>query len=400
MQQRHVLMAFSSASFFIVGIGIVLPAWVAFHAGGSSLVGLLLLTSSVAGFALAPVAGHLVDHHGRIAVTASAQLIRALGLSVLALVPQVPSALAPSLLILSGVLGAFGYALLAGAMSGLLQSLVPEKERMAFNMRLSFFNQAGIAIGTGAGGYAISRFGSTTTAILSACIAMVILPLLRHLASAAGANGARRRTGLVAASLEALTYLMTEPRSFAAAVTVGLAFAVIQITNLLLPGFVIHQLKGDSKLFGMLEMAAAISGMAALGVAGLPAVARKMRSTTTAVLGGAGASLILLSLAPDAPVAILLYCLGGMLWNLSRAAANGHLLTVVDEALIGRVQAFTTLLTGAFGVLIFLLPTAIPGATEAHLYAACGAAIMVAAALVGLWTGRGRTRPARNSPLR
>lgn len=46
-----------------------------------------------------------------------------------------------------------------------------------------------------------------------------------------------------------------------------------------------------------------------------------------------------------------------MLWNLSRAATNGHLLTVVDTALIGRVQAFTTLLTGVFGMLIFLRPT-------------------------------------------
>lgn len=55
---------------------------------------------------------------------------------------------------------------------------------------------------------------------------------------------------------------------FRAAVTVGLAFAVIQITNLLLPGFVIRFLGGDSGLFGLLEMAAAIAGMVALAVVG------------------------------------------------------------------------------------------------------------------------------------
>lgn len=42
------------------------PACMAgFHIGGSGLVGLVLLSSSVAGLVLAPVAGHLVDRHDR-----------------------------------------------------------------------------------------------------------------------------------------------------------------------------------------------------------------------------------------------------------------------------------------------------------------------------------------------
>ncbi|MGY3116177.1 VIT1/CCC1 family predicted Fe2+/Mn2+ transporter [Bradyrhizobium sp. S3.14.4] len=100
--------------------------------------------------------------------------------------------------------------------------------------------------------------------------------------------------------------------------------------------------------------------------------------------------MIALSFVTNPLVAIVLYALAGMLWNLSRAAANGHLLTVVDSALIGRVQAFTTLLTGALGALIFLLPTLVPNATEAGLYMACGVTIFIATALVGLWTGRRR----------
>ncbi|TJW70429.1 MAG: MFS transporter, partial [Mesorhizobium sp.] len=41
--ERPLFIAFSCASFFIVGVGIVLPAWIAFHGGGSRLVGLVLL---------------------------------------------------------------------------------------------------------------------------------------------------------------------------------------------------------------------------------------------------------------------------------------------------------------------------------------------------------------------
>lgn len=71
VMQRRCFIGFSSISFFIVGAGIVMPAWVAFDVGGSNLVGLVLLASSVAGFALAPLSGHLVDRHNHLRVTAS-----------------------------------------------------------------------------------------------------------------------------------------------------------------------------------------------------------------------------------------------------------------------------------------------------------------------------------------
>ncbi|WP_245476856.1 MFS transporter [Bradyrhizobium sp. Leo170] len=284
------------ASFFIVGVGIVLPAWIAFHAGGSSLVGLVLLSSSVAGFVLAPLSGYIVDRHSRLIVTAAGQAIRASGLFMLALVQVLPEGLSRPLLVLSAILGAFGYALLAGAMSGLLQSLIPETERMTFNMRLSFFNQAGLAMGTGVAGYAIDRLGSTMAAVLSACIALAILPLLGMLTRTPSGRRSMKGLNPLSASREAFRYLLNEPQSLSAAVTVGLAFAVIQITNLLLPGFVIHALGGGSDLFGMLEMTAAIAGMTALAVAGIPALARKMARATATVLAGAAASLIVLSL--------------------------------------------------------------------------------------------------------
>ncbi|MBK3666356.1 MFS transporter [Bradyrhizobium diazoefficiens] len=388
--QRICFVGFSSASFFIVGVGIVLPAWIAFHAGGSSLVGVVLLTSSVAGFVLAPLSGYIVDRYSRLTVTAAGQAIRASGLLVLSLVQVLPEGLSRPLLVLSAVLGALGYALLAGAMSGLLQSLIPEAERMISNMRLSFFNQAGLAIGTGAAGYAIDRLGSTTAAVLSACIALAILPLLGTLTRTPSGHRSMKGLTPLSASREALRYLLNEPQSLSAAVTVGLAFAVIQITNLLLPGFVIHSLGGGSNLFGTLEMTAAIAGMAALAIAGMPMFARKLAGATATILAGAAAALIALSFVTNPLVAIVLYAVAGMLWNLSRAAANGDLLTVVDSALIGRVQAFTTLLTGGLGGVIFLLPTLVPNATEAGLYVACGVTIFIATALVGLWTGRGR----------
>ncbi|MCK1357179.1 MFS transporter [Bradyrhizobium sp. CW7] len=391
--ERPLFIAFSSASFFIVGVGIVLPAWVAFHEGGSGLVGLVLLSTSVAGLLLAPVAGHLADRHDRAQVTVAGQTIRALGLAVLAPVGFLTESLSPVLLIASGVLGAFGFALLSGSLSGILQAIVPEAQRMGFALRLSLFNQLGIAIGTGATGLAIDRLGSLTTALMFAAAALACLPLLKPITAQARDVRSSRRLSLLSASRQALSYLLASPQALSAAVTVGLAFAVIQITNLLLPGFVIRSLDGDSGLFGLLEMAAAITGMVALAVVGFPSIAKRLQGLTPAILAIAGVSLFLFSLAPNRAIAIVLYCVAGMLWKVSRAAANGHLLTVVDAGMIGRVQAFTALLTGGFGLAIYLIPTIAPGASEATLYMACGAAIVACVGGLSLWTaGQERSR--------
>ncbi|WP_287161445.1 MFS transporter [Mesorhizobium sp.] len=362
--ERPLFIAFSCASFFIVGVGIVLPAWIAFHGGGSRLVGLVLLSSSVAGLLLAPVAGHLVDRHDRGTVTVAGQMIRALGLLLLAPTGIVADSLSPVLLIVSGVLGAFGFALLSGSLSGILQAIVPQAQRMGFALRLSLFNQAGIAIGTGAAGLAIDRLGSPMSALLFALVALACLPMLKMITSHSGNVQSSQRLSLIPASRQALSYLLNNPHSLSAAVTVGLAFAVIQITNLLLPGFVTRSLSGDSGLFGLLEMTAAVAGMLALAVVGIASIAERLRNLTPTILIAAGASLILFSLATSPAVAVVLYCVAGMLWNVARAAANGHLLTVVDTTMIGRVQAFTTLLTSGFGLAIYLLPTIVPGASR------------------------------------
>lgn len=313
-------------------------------------------------------------------------MIRALGLFLLAPTGIVAESLSPVLLIVSGVLGAFGFALLAGSLSGILQAIVPEAQRMGFALRLSLFNQAGIAIGTGAAGLAIDRLGSPMSALLFALVALACLPMLKMIMSHSGNVQSSQRLSLIPASRQALSYLLNNPYSLSAAVTVGLAFALIQITNLLLPGFVTRSLSGDSGLFGLLEMTAAAAGMVALGVVGIPSIAERLRDTTPTILIAAGASLILFSMATSPAVAVVLYCVAGMLWNVARAAANGHLLTVVDTTMIGRVQAFTTLLTSGFGLAIYLLPTMVPGASEATLYMVCGFAIAVCVGGLSLWS--------------
>lgn len=156
------------------------------------------------------------------------------------------------------------------------------------------------------------------------------------------------------------------------------------------PAWVAFQAGG---VFGWLEMAAAISGVLALVLVSLGPVAKMVQHVTLAIAAATGGALVLFSLSRGVATATVLYCAAGILWNVARAAANGYLLTVVDTRMIGRVQALTTLLTGGFGILIYLLPVITGSVPEATLYAFCGLVIMALAFALWLWKRVRSTRP-------
>ncbi|MGO4683538.1 MFS transporter [Hyphomicrobium sp. 2TAF46] len=376
---RSLLAIISFLSFLFVGFGIVLPSWVAFHVGGSRLVGLVLMSSSVTGLVLAPFTGHTVDRFDRRRVAMVGQAIRASALLLIAPAALVGSGAGSILLVAAGGLGALGYTLHDGALSGLLQSAVASEERIAFVMRLSIARQIGIAAGTGLAGLAIAQLGAPTSALCFGGVAVISVVPVCLIKSAGTEVKTLHERSILASSREALVYLMANPTCLVASATVGVSFAVIKITNLLLPGFVVRALGAGSDLFGALEMIAAICGTMAVALASLPRFVRYIEAHTLALLCVTGLSLVAFSFAGNPPIAMIAYGFAGMAWSVTRSAANGRLLTVVDSAVVGRVQAFTTLLTGLFGIVIFLMPTAFPQTPEAILYLICGIAVVTAA---------------------
>jgi MFS family permease len=376
---------FTFLSFTLVGIGIVLPSWVAFESGGSQLVGWVLLASSLSGVVLAPLAGHLVDRGNRNRMAMVGQALRSLGMAVTAAAAVLPESPAAVALVAAAVMGSFGFAVLSGSLSGILQDLIPAERRTSFVLRLSVARQVGIALGTGIAGLAIHQIGASATAISFAVVGSACILLLRYVPTATIATGTSVQPGLLAANLKALRYLIAHPACMIASITVGLAYSVVQVTNLLLPGFVADSLHGGSALFGTLEMTAAIAGAVSVMAVSTERIARLLQERTLAVLAAAGLALVAFSFATADWVATIVYALAGILWSLARALANAYLLLVVDNAMIGRIQAFTTLITSACGGLIFLLPTLIPAATEASLYLGCGVAIIACAIGLSLW---------------
>ncbi|TDK31816.1 MFS transporter [Rhizobium deserti] len=389
-EQKIAYAIFTILSFGLVGVGIVLPAWIAFQVGGSKLVGLVLLTSSLAGVLLAPLAGHLVDKHDRRTMSAVGQATRAAAMLLVGFADSSPALVGEILLILSGIGGAFGFSILSGSLGGLLQRLVPAEERASFSLRMSVAKQIGIGCGTGAAGLALFYLGSSPAAYMFSAISLVCISLLRALPASQPQSRGTASGGFLQSNLEALRYFLRNPECFAAVLFTGLSYSIIQVTNLLLPGFVINNLHGDSSLFGTLEMVAAIAGAASALLLSGRRVAERLRQRVSPILVISAVSLIAFSVSQTPTVALITYCASGMLWSVSRSMAGANFLIVIDNQMTGRSQGFSTLLSSVFGGMIYLVPITFPEAREADLYVGCGLAIIFCVLLVRFVAKPGR----------
>ncbi|MGV7213395.1 MFS transporter [Bradyrhizobium sp. UFLA05-112] len=387
------LLTYLFISFILVGAGIVIPAWGAFHYGGTGFVGLVLIFTNGSTFALAPIAGHIVDKHDKRAVATAGQALRAIGFMGFSLPELLPHGVASSaILIASGAIGGFGFSLQMGAISALTQMTVAAHDRARVSFQISLAKQTGIAAGTGLAGLSIDKFGSSTTAMLLAVLALVAVSCLSFMRLSALRSSTTGNTiGFFGASWRALRYLRQDAGALNATIAVGLAFSIIQTTNLLLPGFVVHELKGSTSLFGTLEMIAAAAGFAAVAGSAHHSLADKLSVAVIPLLVTAGLSLILFSFTNQRMIAVAVYALAGVLWSLSRAAADAALLTFVETAFIGRVQALTTLITAVVGLVVYSVPTIFAAFSEAQQYALFGS--VIAAVATGLYLFRPSHRP-------
>ncbi|TBE57801.1 MFS transporter [Rhizobium beringeri] len=393
-KQKIAYALFTVLSFGLVGVGIVLPSWIAFQVGGSKLVGLILLASSLAGVLLAPAAGHLVDKHDRKAMSAIGQATRAIAMLLVGFAEGSSALWGAILLIVSSIAGAFGFAVLSGSLGGLLQRIIPAEERAGFALRMSVAKQIGIACGTGAAGIALYYLGSSAAAYLFGAISFICIGLLRVLPTSQYHSHGTATGGFLASNLEALRYFLRRPECLAAVLFTGLSYSIVQVTNLLLPGFVTNSLHGDSSLFGMLEMVAALAGAASALLVSGKRIAELLRRRMIPILVMSGLSLVAFSFSQISLIAVITYCASGMLWSVCRALASANFLIVVDNEMIGRAQGFSTLLTSAFGGIIYLVPIMLPAVGEADLYLGYGLAIILCVVLVS-FLARPRSIPIR-----
>ncbi len=140
---------------------VALMFWLLERTGSVSLMGLLLMTSSLPGVLLGPLAGAFVDRHSRKTIIVGTDVVRGVAMAVLTAVTVVSDSteLIIAVLFVVAVLNGIAAAMFNPAVGAAIPDLVPPETLRSANSLNQMSVQAASFIGLAAGGAAYAWFG-------------------------------------------------------------------------------------------------------------------------------------------------------------------------------------------------------------------------------------------------
>ena len=290
---------------------------------------------------------------------------------------------------------ALGNAVFATAGSVAFQDTFRKEERSKRIAELGLIRQGGIAVGTGVAGVLIVSLGAAMTSLILAFVALVQIPVILLFTSkrpAAAQPGQRTSLSVYIRRWRAgFAYLRGKPTVFLAIIVLSSAFSVAQMTNVMVPVFVLKDLKADAQVYGALEMSWAIGGSLALVAARMRLPADPSLGLALLMLAATGALMVVFGAQRILWLAVALYAVLGGLFCVVRQIADSRILIDTETEMVGRVRAANLLLTNTIGVAVFAIPFVMSTAQVTGIYIGWGVVLLmialIARAALGLSRG-------------
>jgi MFS family permease len=380
-------LAFAFLSSFNTGAYLVLISWTATEiTGDATLVGTLFLSALALGVVLSNLTGVVADRVDRPKIMLGATLVSLAAGLVLVLSFQDLLAMEIGLVAFT-IVRAIGGAFVGTAMAGIFQTLFRKEERTKRVAEVGICSQIGIASGSGVAGlfliYPGGQWLATMLVAITAVQTCLVLafPRQQKTPGDTGAPGQRGLGGLVSDWREGVSYVLRSSSTRHCIIALAALMSVAQLTNTLVPAFVMNDLGKGASSYGTMEAAWAIGGTLVLVLARHLQVMTGSRHLDLICLGAIGTLMVLFAFNRVIEVAYGLYFALGALFALTRALVNARLMIEVDNRVIGRVMSAGQLLTNAVGVMIFSLPWFIETSTVTSVYIGWGAALLCASAI-------------------
>ncbi len=374
------VMAFSLASFTTIGLSLVVTSWIAAVEGSVFLVGQLFFASSTTALVFSIYAGVVTDRKNRLLIIRQGQSLRILG--VCALVVATLGTSAAPWLFAYAVLFSLGTVLNAGALDGIVQLAVDEQQRMKLAIRVSICRQLGILCGTGLGGVSLHHLPAVWPVLLMAVLMMVQFVII-SLFFADYQNAPSKPPGhVISAWKGGLRAILGQPRLAFTILTIGLLFSASQMANVLVPGFVRDSLQQGSDVYGLLEMAWAAGGGAALATAAVRTRLSGAHRRELVILIMAGVAMVAFASSRSLPLLVAIYAILGGMFAWGRAICDGRILILAKKEEIGRVRAATSMVVSLLGMAIYVSPTIIGSEDAILYYVSWGVVLSVAGAVM------------------
>jgi hypothetical protein len=348
-----------------------------------SAVAILLLTLAVFDLLVGNLAGIAADRIDRRRLVIASEWLRLIPLGGMVLLLRGAGHL--DLIAIAPVLAYHGLdRAVTAATFGLIVDRVPAGRRVRINSRLVLLQQLGNLLGALAAG---SLLGAAPGAVFVICAAAHLLAglamaRLRALPPAGSIAGRPSWRDLV----QALRLITRTAELRSVVLGHGALFLALDLTNCLLPAFVMRALVLDAAAFGLIDAAWAAGALAAGGLLGFAIHGRPRRGDRWSLVAFAGA-LAVFSASEGLAGAVLGYAAAGFTFTLARVFLETRLQEVAPPAFTGRVRMGAQTATALLGILVFAGLAAWGEAAEARRLYQLGVVLMGLVAVTRLAGG-------------
>jgi MFS family permease len=312
--------------------------------GRNTSVATLIVANVVASLLFQPLGGLIADSYSRRSVLININWLRALGMA-LAIVAYSLVQSDVAVFALGAISGA-GWSLFFPASRAFIQEIASEHERISGNAVLEVSLQAGFFSSVFVAGFLYKYLGFS--AIIWVDIFTFVgsnLFLMRIPSSFGGVRLAR--SGVLAQFREGVEYLVQRKRLFSLGLSLFFPFIATVGFNAVAPGYVEFTLRGDSRVFGILETGYPIGACIAGLMAGYLAHRIRPQFLTPLLFVMSFSSLIGFIANEGLGIAVFLCFVFGFCNSAIRILMYTRLMEVVPSAVFSRI---TSLLSTAAAI--------------------------------------------------
>ena len=316
-----------------------------------SAVAILLLTIAIFDLLVGNLAGVVADRLDRRPLVIASEWLRLIPLGCMAiLLGQVTGSL--DLIVIVPVLVYYGLdRVVTAATFGLIVDRVPADRRVRTNSRLILLQQVGNLVGAISAG-ALLEASPSSVFLICAVAHLVAGVAMTQLPSAPSASPLAKQRSWMDLT-QGVRFLVRTPAIRSVVAAHGALFLALDLTNCLLPAFVIGALTLDAAAFGQIDAAWAVGALAAGGLLGFAIQTRPRRGDLWSLAAFAGAFAVF-STSNGLVRAILGYAAAGFTFTVARVFLETRLQEATPPAFMGRVRMGAQTVTALLGVVVFV----------------------------------------------
>jgi MFS family permease len=359
--------------------------------GDVAAVGQVFIVAMITTIFAGPVLGVTVDRYNRKKLTIFAHLGIAVSLLLLGLAVTFDSALSIFWFFVTVILVTIFRNLYQGSHDGLIHANVDSKDLVHVVARFRGVHLLATAVGTVLTGIAIEYHSAGAGFLLAASFSILLVLVVAFVRGVTTKDNATGFTGFLQDFSGGLVLFRNNQVLRILTILAGVALPIGQLSNAILSSFIHDDLGRGSDVFGLVDAAWPVGGMAAAALLGLglkKLSAAKMEYVFSLLVGVAT---IVFSLCTTVfSLALLHAAMGFSVW-MCRIVIDGRILQICTEHTVGRTKIYIDIMFSFGAMIMCFSPTLVKLPSTSNYFLYWGLFVVIGTGI--LWSWQPRAKP-------